>query len=377
MISTNNINEIIVSSPGRINLIGEHIDYNGGSVLPGAIEHKLTLKFCKTNSSLCSISSEGYGSFEFDIKKPIKISSKQWENYVLGVVDGIDKIHPNRLKGFNCDIIGDLPIGAGIASSAALECGIAKGLNCLFDLKLSDAELIDVSCKAEHNFVKNKCGIMDQFTVIKGEKNKLLLLNCGTLEYKHLSLDLQNYKIVLLNSNVNHNLATSEYNIRRSECEQALKIIQKEYSEYIYLANVPETIIKSLREKMSEKVYSRAIYVSQENTRTLKGALLLEEGKVQDFGLLMYQTHKGLSEKYEVSSPELDFLVNLTKDMPKVIGSRLMGGGFGGSTINLVEETFVNEFINTASVNFENKFKIKLTPLVVDISNGVDIAESA
>lgn len=377
MISTNNINEIIVSSPGRINLIGEHIDYNGGSVMPGAINNKLTLKFCKTKSSLCSVGSEGYGSFEFDIKKPLKISSKQWENYILGVVDGIDKIHPNRLKGFNCDIIGDLPIGAGIASSAALECGIAKGLNCLFDLKLSDAELIDISCKAEHNFVKNKCGIMDQFTVIKAEKNKVILLNCGNLEYKHLSLDLKNYKIVLLNSNVNHNLATSEYNIRRSECEQALKIIQEQYSEYIYLANVPEAIIKSFQEKMPEKIYSRAMYVSQENTRTLKGALLLEQGRIHDFGSLMYQTHQGLSEKYEVSLPELDFLVNMTKNIPQVIGSRLMGGGFGGCTINLVKETFVDEFINIASVNFENKFNIKLTPLVVDISNGVEIIKSA
>ena len=197
------------------------------------------------------------------------------------------------------------------------------------------------------------------------------------MEYKHLSLDLKNYKIVLLNSNVNHNLATSEYNIRRSECEQALKIIQEQYSEYIYLANVPEAIIKSFQEKMPEKIYSRAMYVSQENTRTLKGALLLEQGRIHDFGSLMYQTHQGLSEKYEVSLPELDFLVNMTKNITQVIGSRLMGGGFGGCTINLVKETFVDEFINIASVNFENKFNIKLTPLVVDISNGVEIIKSA
>ena len=376
MKSNKNFEQIIVKSPGRINLIGEHIDYSGGNVLPGAIEHKLTLKFHKTKNNQCSISSEGYGSFKFDIKQPLKISSNQWENYILGVVDGLNKKSLNALDGFDCTISGDLPIGAGIASSAALECGVAKGLNHLFDLNINNEDLIDISCKAEHDFVKNKCGVMDQFTVIKGQEKKLLLLNCATLEHKLLSVNFKNYKIVLLNSNVDHNLATSEYNIRRKECEQALKIIQDQYPEYIFLADVPETVIKSLKEKFPKKLYQRAIYVSQENVRTLKAASLLEEDKILDFGSLMYQSHKGLSEKYEVSIPELDFLVDLTKSLPQVIGSRLMGGGFGGSTINLVDETFVKEFVNIASVEIKNKFNINLTSLVVDISNGVEIINS-
>ena len=376
MKSNKNIEQIIVKSPGRINLIGEHIDYNGGNVLPGSIKHKLTLKFYKTNNNQCTISSEGYGSFKFDIKQPLKISSNQWENYILGVVDGLNKKALNELNGFDCIISGDLPIGAGIASSAALECGVAKGLNELFDLNINDEDLIDISCKAEHNFVNNKCGVMDQFTVIKGQEKKLLLLNCATLEHKLLSVNFKNYKIVLLNSNVDHNLATSEYNIRREECEQALKIIQDQYPEYNFLADVPEAVIKSLKEKFPKKLFQRAIYVSQENARTLKAASLLEEDKIVDFGSLMYQSHKGLSEKYQVSVPELDFLVDLTKGLPQVIGSRLMGGGFGGSTINLVDETFVKEFINIASVEFKNKFNINLTPLVVDISNGVEVINS-
>ena len=177
-------NGILVKSPGRINLIGEHIDYNGGHVLPAAIDLKVTLQIHKTENNLCIISSENGGSFSFDIKQHLEISSTQWENYILGVVDGLKKKRHNQLGGFECNITTELPIGAGISSSAALECGIAKGLNHLFDLNLSDIELIEISRMAEHNFVGTKCGVMDQFAVTMGQNNKLLLLNCESLKYQ-------------------------------------------------------------------------------------------------------------------------------------------------------------------------------------------------
>jgi galactokinase len=333
-----NESDIIVKSPGRINLIGEHIDYNGGHVLPAAIDRKVTMWFRKKDNSRCRINSEDEGAFTFDINKPLQISDTHWENYVLGVVDGVVKARPDQLGGFDCVISSELPIGAGISSSAALECGVAKGLNDLFDLGLSNLELIDISRMAEHNFVGTKCGVMDQFAV----------------------------------TNVSHNLATSEYNTRREECEEALAVIQKDYPEYQFLADVPEATIETYKEKLSGKVYQRALFVSRENARTLKAAELIQSGDIKGFGKLMYQTHEGLSKNYEVSCRELDFLVDLSKDLPQVVGSRMMGGGFGGCTINLVEEGFVNEFMDLASKAYKQKFDINLTSILVATSNGVE-----
>ena len=364
---------IIVKSPGRINLIGEHIDYNGGYVLPSAINLKVTLKLNKTENTICSVTSEDIGTINFDILKSFSISSIQWENYVLGVVDGLRKKCPDKIGGFDCKITSDLPIGAGISSSAALECGLAKGLNILFDLSLSDIELINISHTAEHNYVGNKCGVMDQFAVVMGQYKKLILLNCERMEYQLIDADFSPYKIILLNSNVSHNLASSEYNTRVVECKQALLVIQNQYPEYSFLTNVPESIIKSLRGKMPIKIFQRALYVSRENTRTLKAAELIRKGKILDFGTLMYQTHQGLSENYEVSCAELDFLVSLTKNIDQVAGSRMMGGGFGGCTINLVREDFVDTFLDLVKEKYKTEFNIELNSILVETSNGVEV----
>ena len=368
--------DIIVKSPGRINLIGEHIDYNGGHVLPAAIDRKVTMWFRKKDTNLCRVNSEDEGAFTFDIKQPLTISDTHWENYVLGVVDGIQKARPGKLAGFDCDISSELPIGAGISSSAALECGVAKGLNALFDLRLSDLELIEISRMAEHNFVGTKCGVMDQFAVTMGKQNKLLLLNCETLDYKLIDAEFAPYKIVLLNTNVSHNLASSEYNTRRAACEHALSIIQKDHPEYKFLAEVPESIIESYKGKLEGNVYQRARFVSRENARTLNAANLIQNGNIKEFGALMYQTHEGLSKNYEVSCVELDFLVDFSKSFTQVVGSRMMGGGFGGCTINLVEKRFVNEFIDMAAKAYKTQFDIDLTAILVATSNGVEIVKS-
>tara|TARA_B110000046_G_scaffold183951_1_gene221225 strand:+ start:1583 stop:2704 length:1122 start_codon:yes stop_codon:yes gene_type:complete len=365
--------EIIVHAPGRINLIGEHIDYNGGYVLPAAIDLKIKFRFRKKQNSICTVTSESRGSFEFNLNEELQTKENHWGNYVLGVVAGIRDLHPGKLQGFDCEFKSELPIGSGISSSAALECGIAKGLNELFGLGLSNYEMIEIARVAEHNFVGTKCGVMDQFAVMMGEEKKLILLNCETLAYDIIDADFSPYQIVLLNTNVSHNLSTSAYNTRRSECELALKIISKDYSEYKQLANIPLSIIEKYKEKLSVDVLNRASYVSMENSRTKEAAEVIQKGQIKRFGELMYQSHEGLTNKYNVSCDELDFLVDYSKDFDQVIGARMMGGGFGGCTINLIHQDGLKDFISYISEAYQNRFHIKITPITVATSDGVTI----
>lgn len=362
--------EIDIESPGRINLIGEHIDYNGGHVLPAAIDKKITLKFRKNNTNQCHIYSANFkSSFQIDLNH-LERSKIAWQNFVLGVLYHIDVLKPNAIQGFDCIIDSNLPLGSGISSSAALECGIAKGVNELFNIGLTDLEIIHLSRDAEHTFVGTKCGIMDQFAVVKGKKDHLLLLNCETLDYTLIEAAFDPYIIVLLNTNVSHNLATSEYNVRRSECETALEAIQKKYPSYQNLASVPVKVVKTMKAILPEKIYQRALYVAQENKRTLKAVKHLGKNNLKKFGACMYQSHKGLTNLYEVSCKELDFLVEKTKDLDYVKGARMMGGGFGGCTINLVHKDRVDEFVQLLSAAYQEHFDIQLTSIETTISDG-------
>ena len=325
--------EVVIESPGRINLIGEHIDYNGGHVLPAAMDKKITLHFRKNNSNSCEVLSSNFkSSFTINLNK-LERSAIEWQNFILGVLFHIHVLKPNTLKGFDCIIESNLPLGSGISSSAALECGVAKGVNELFNLGLTDIEIIKLSRDAEHTFVGTKCGIMDQFAVVKGKKDHLILLNCETLEYDLIEADFSPYIVVLLNSNVSHSLASSEYNVRRDECDTALAAIQKKHPSFKFLTDVPEKIVKTFKNVLPGKIYNRALYVTQENQRTLKAVKYLKEKDLKSFGECLYKSHDGLQHLYEVSCKELDFLVDATKGLDYVIGSRMMGGGFGGCKI--------------------------------------------
>ena len=363
--------EVVIESPGRINLIGEHIDYNGGHVLPAAMDKKITLSFRKNNTNKCEVLSSNFKSSFTVILNKLERSEVEWQNFILGVLFHINVLKPDSIKGFDCIIESNLPLGSGISSSAALECGIAKGVNELFDIGLTDIEIIKLSRDAEHTFVGTKCGIMDQFAVTKGKKDHLILLNCETLDYELIKADFSPYVVVLLNTNVSHSLASSEYNVRRDECDTALAAIQKKHPNFQFLTEVPVKVVKEFKNVLPEKIYNRAIYVTRENKRTLKAVNYLKENDLEGFGKCLYKSHNGLQNLYEVSCKELDFLVDQTRDLDYVLGSRMMGGGFGGCTINIVHKDKVEELIENVSAAYEEKYNIQLSSITTTISDGV------
>jgi len=365
--------ELIVDSPGRINIIGEHTDYNMGYVLPTAIEKKITFKFQKNGSDkICHVYSKGYDTgFELSLDR-LEISKVEWENYILGVLNEISK-RTNKLRGFDCTLESHVPIGSGVSSSAALECGLAFGLNEIFDLGLGKMDIVELSQAAEHTYAGTKCGIMDQFASVMSKEGHVILLDCESLEYSYIPIHIKPYKIILLNTNVSHNLASGEYNIRRAQCEEGVAVLQKKYPEIKSLRNVTMDMLNEMKGELDQTVYGRCSYIIQEKTRVLEAVEALKKDNLKRVGELLYETHDGLSKMYEVSCPELDFLVEFSKKYDSVLGARMMGGGFGGCTINLVHEDAIEEFVKAASAAYEKECKLKLTWFEASPSQGTSI----
>lgn len=362
--------EIIVSSPGRINFIGGHTDYNNGFVLPAAIDKKITFELRKNNTeSTCHVVTTNYNkSLVVDLTQ-IKKSTEGWENYILGVLQQL-LLRTNNIKGFDCIINSELAIGSGLSSSAALECGLAYGINELFELGLSKKEIVKLSRDAEHCFVGTKCGIMDQYASVFGKRNHLLFIDCQSLEYSLLPLDLSVYSILILNTNVEHNLSTSNYNKRREECIEGVEIIQKGYPEVMALRDVTLDMLETFKKDMPEHIFNRCNYIIEENNRVLKATELLKSNNLQQFGQLLYECHEGLRYQYEISCDELDFLVDYSKDKDYVIGSRMMGGGFGGCTINIIKSEYVESYTQEIEKAYKNEFNISLDAFQVAPSEG-------
>lgn len=361
---------VIAQSPGRINIIGEHTDYNEGLVLPAAIDRITTFKLRRNNTEhQVNVKSIDFdASYHFNLKDFHPIESG-WENYVMGLVHELQKLGA-QIKGFDGEFSGDVPIGSGMSSSAALECSLAIGLNALFNLSLEKWQLIKASQMAEHNFVGMKCGIMDQFASILGKESHVMLLDCRSLSYDYYPLDLQDYELLLLNTNVSHSLTDSEYNKRRQECLDGLSIIQSNQIQIQSLRDVSEEILSFNKKDLPEPIFNRCKHVVSENQRVMDAVQCLLNKNLRQLGKLMYQSHYSLKNDYEVSCPELDFLVDLTIHNDSILGSRMMGGGFGGCTLNLIEKSKKKEFLEKASMKFTTQFGHHFTPYSVTIANG-------
>jgi galactokinase len=368
-VSLFNAEPLMVRSPGRVNIIGEHTDYNEGFVLPAAINKAIYIAIGKRNDKKIHLFAQDYNQAHEVTTSTVTPSEKHWPNYILGVVDQLQK-NGYAIGGFNLVIDGDVPLGAGLSSSAAVECATAFSLNELFSLGMEKLEMVKAAQRAEHEFAKVMVGIMDQFASMFGKKDHVIKLDCRSLEYEYVPLALKGAKILLLNTNVKHSLASSEYNTRRKECEKGVAWIKEHHPEVNSLRDVTMEMLRQYVAPKDEVIFRRCKYVVEELTRLLEGCEDLKQENIAALGKKMFGTHDGLSREYEVSCKELDYLVDYVRNNPSVYGARMMGGGFGGCTINLVKEEAIDDLVEKISKDYKEEMNLELTPYIAEIENG-------
>ncbi|RYJ42086.1 galactokinase [Flavobacterium beibuense] len=367
---------IVSFAPGRINLLGEHTDYNNGFVMPASIDKRMYFVLNpRTDNTIHLHSLDMDEEFSVEVKNLAKTKEKTWANYILGVVDGfINKGYD--VNGFDAVFTGNIPIGAGVSSSAALECAVAVAINKYSKAGLDNKELALVAQKAEHNFAGVKCGIMDQFASIFGKEDTLIKLDCRTLQYEYKPLKLEGASLILFDSNVKHSLASSEYNIRRQQCEEGVAMVKKYVPLVDSLRDVSLEMLDNYVYPNNKTAYNRCRYVVEENQRVQQVAAFLEAGNLKAVGQKMFETHEGLRSLYEVSCEELDFLITAVRDNQDVLGARLMGGGFGGCTINLVKNEGVEDVISKVSESYYKQYKKELKVYPVSIGDGATVIKN-
>lgn len=363
---------MLVKSPGRINIIGEHTDYNGGLVMPAAINKAVYVAISKRDDEQIHLYAESYEEKYIGNMNEVSKGEKAWANYILGVVHGLLK-RSFKLSGFNLYIYGDVPLGAGLSSSAAVECATAFALSELHGLAIPKMDLALIAQKAEHEFAGVNCGIMDQFASVFGQKDYAMMLDCESLEHEYIPLKLEGYKLVLFNTNVKHSLSESAYNKRRAQCEQGVAWVKAQHPEVEYLRDVTPAMLSEYVLSKDEEVYAKCSYVVAEIARVKKAAAALKDGRLAELGKLMFETHEGLSKAYEVSCKELDFLVEQVKEVAEVLGARMMGGGFGGCTINIVKDEAIDELTAKITQLYHEQFGLNLSTYVVETGNGSQV----
>ena len=385
---------LVVKSPGRINLIGEHIDYNHGFVLPAAIDKYIEVAIAKRTDGAIHMVALDLGETIIVPMHNLQPHATAWVNYIIGVVDQVFTIYnannnlngtennlvskrDNLAAGFDICIQGNIPLGAGLSSSAAVECAVLFAINELYQLSLSKMQMALMAQSAEHKFAGVHCGLMDMFASLHGQKNKAILLDCASLAYTYYPIELKDYSIVLFDTQIKHALASSEYNTRRVECEQGLKIIQEKYPTVKTFRDISmeqvEACMASNTSLNTTKIYQRCKYVVEEIARVQLAVKDLQKGDMQAFGKKMFETHEGLSKLYEVSCPELDFLVNEVSHNENVLGARMMGGGFGGCTINIIKTTAVEEITKALTARYTQVMHKELAMYITSIEDGTQL----
>ncbi|SHN24048.1 galactokinase [Cyclobacterium lianum] len=365
---------LLVRSPGRINLIGEHTDYNNGFVLPAAIDKAIYLGFAKNGRQECrvfSVDFEQEVTFSLEAMQP----RKGWINFVMGVAAQLVKAG-HRLEGFDCVFGGDIPIGAGLSSSAALENGVGFGLNELFGLALSPLEMLQFSQQAEHEFAGVQCGIMDMFASMMGKKDHAIRLDCRSLAHDFFPVELGDYQFLLCNSMVSHSLAESAYNERRKECQQGVDRVKARFEAVNSLRDISKSMLDTVKHELSGKIFQRCAFVIEENERVQQTCEALSRNDLDEFGTNLYKSHDGLSRDYEVSCPEMDFLVDFTRELPHVLGARMMGGGFGGCTINLIKKGEKENFKRQIGAAYQARYGKLPETYEIKIVDGTSLYES-
>lgn len=381
---------LVVQSPGRINLIGEHTDYNNGFVLPAAIDKCVQVAIAKRTDGAIHMHAIDLQESVIIPAVAIQPHATSWVNYIIGVVAQVQKYSAGASnnsaaldldKGFDICIQGDIPIGAGLSSSAAVECAVIFALNELYQLGLTTMQMALMTQQSEHEFAGVKCGIMDMFASLHGKSNQVMLLDCANLHHTYYPLDLKDYQIVLFDTQIKHALASSEYNTRRLDCEQGVGVLQQKYPSIKTLRDATKQQVEQClapnnnldKNAISNKVYQRCKYVVDEIERVQLAVKDLLAGDIKAFGKKMFETHEGLSKLYEVSCPELDILVNAVKDNPHVLGARMMGGGFGGCTINIIKKSEVQAIINSVAEVYAQQTAHTLKVHQVKIAQGTHI----
>ncbi len=364
---------VIVRSPGRVNIIGEHTDYNEGFVLPAAIDKAAYVAMSLRNDEEIHLTAADLNeTFSTTVSALKPVGDVSWPNYILGAAAQFIK-RGTKLRGFNAVLSSDVPMGAGLSSSAAVECATVFALDHLLQTNIDRVSMVGMAQKAEHEYAGVMCGIMDQFASMMGKKDHVIRLDCRSLEYAYVPFKLDGIKIVLLNTNVKHSLASSEYNTRRNECTQAVEWIKAHHPEVTSLRHATIAMLDEHVLPKDQLIDQRSRFVVEEIDRLLTGCADLQKGDIAALGKKMFATHDGLSKMYAVSCKELDFLVDFVRNRPEVIGARMMGGGFGGCTINLVKEEAIDGLIAAVKPAYEAATGLQLDYYIASIENGTEI----